>query len=101
MSTKRDRRRAAAVGGVVGATGTGSTLVGITAGLSGPAANLGGYATAQIVASGVGAGSIGIGGPALATAVAFVGGPIVAGAILTVGVGAAIGGAVYGIRKLL
>ena len=93
-------KKIGAVGGTVGAAGTGGTLVGITAGLSGPAANLGGYATAQIVASAVGGGSMGVGGPALAAAVAAVGGPVIAGTIAVVAVGAVIGGAAYGLGRL-
>ena len=58
------------------------SLVGATAALSGPAANLGGYAVAQMVA-----GSVGLGGPALSVGIAAVGGPFVAGAAAVAGVG--------------
>lgn len=96
----RDDRRATAVGATVAGAGTGGTLIGITAGLSGPVANLGGYATAQIVASAIGGGSLGVGGPALAVGVALVGGPVVAGAIVTVAAAGLVGGAVLGVRRL-
>jgi len=69
---------------------TWGTLFGITAGLCHPAANLGGYATAQMVASSL----VGVGGPVVATTVATLGGPIVAGALLVVGTGALIFSAV-------
>lgn len=50
----------AKIAGLGAAGGTGASLVGATAVLSGPAANLGGYAVAQMLA-----GSVGLGGPAL------------------------------------
>jgi hypothetical protein len=65
----------AKIAGLVAGGGTGASLVGATAALSGPAANLGGYAVAQVVA-----GSVGLGGPALSVGIAAVGGPVVAGA---------------------
>ena len=68
--------------GLVASAGTGAGLAGATAALAGPAANLGGYAVAQTIA-----GSVGLGGPALSTAIAAVGGPIVAGAAVAAGVG--------------
>jgi hypothetical protein len=46
LSTARNSTLA----GNTAATGTGSVFVAITASLSGPMANLGGYATAQIIA---------------------------------------------------
>jgi hypothetical protein len=72
----------AGITGLVAGAGTGAGLVGATAALSGPAANLGGYAVAQMVA-----GSVGLGGPALSMGIAAVGGPFVAGAVLAAGVG--------------
>lgn len=78
----------ARVAGLVASAGTGAGLAGATAALSGPVANLGGYAVAQIAA-----GSVGLGGPALSTAIAAVGGPVVAGAAVAAGVG-------YGVYRL-
>lgn len=72
----------AKIAGVAAGVGTGAGLVGATAALTGPAANLGGYAVAQIVA-----GSVGLGGPVLSTAIAAVGGPVMAGAAIAGGVG--------------
>ncbi len=83
--------------GSTGAVGSAATMTGITAGLSGPVANLGGYATAQIVASSIGVG----GGPALSVGIAAIGGPIVAGALAATGVGLLAAGAGYGIFKLV
>lgn len=70
------------IAGLAAGAGTGAGLAGATAALSGPAANLGGYAVAQMMA-----GSVGLGGPALSTAIAAVGGPVVAGAAVAAGVG--------------
>ena len=71
----------AKIAGLVAGGGTGASLVGATAALSGPAANLGGYAVAQMVA-----GSVGLGGPALSVGIAAMGGPVVAGAAVAAGV---------------
>ena len=68
--------------GLAAGAGTGAGLAGATAALTGPAAILGGYAVAQVMA-----GSVGLGGPALSTAIAAVGGPVVAGAAVAAGVG--------------
>lgn len=70
------------IAGMAAGAGTGAGLAGATAALTGPAANLGGYAVAQVMA-----GSVGLGGPALSTAIAAVGGPVVAGAAVAAGVG--------------
>ena len=70
------------IAGLAAGAGTGAGLAGATAALTGPAANLGGYAVAQVMA-----GSVGLGGPALSTAIAAVGGPVVAGAAVAAGVG--------------
>ena len=70
------------IAGLAAGAGTGAGFAGATAALTGPAANLGGYAVAQVVA-----GSVGLGGPALSTAIAAVGGPVVAGAVVAAGVG--------------
>lgn len=70
------------VAGWVAGGGTAAGFVAATAGLSGPVANLGGYAVAQALA-----GSVGLGGPALSAAIATIGGPVVAGAAVAVGVG--------------
>lgn len=83
--------------GSAGAIGSATTMTGITAGLSAPLANLGGYATAQVIASSIGVG----GGPALSAGIAAVGGPIVAGALASTGVGILVAGAGFGIYKLV
>lgn len=70
------------IAGLVAGSGTGASLVGATDALSGPAANLGGDAVAQMVA-----GSVGLGGPALSVGIAAVGGPVVGGAPVAAGVG--------------
>jgi len=70
------------IAGLAAGAGTGAGLAGATAALTGPAANLGGYAVAQVMA-----GSVGLGGPALSTAIAAIGGPVVAGAAVAAGVG--------------
>ena len=75
-------KRKARIAGLAAGAGTGAGLVGATAALTGPAANLGGYAVAQVVA-----GSVGLGGPALSMGIAAVGGPVVAGAAVAAGVG--------------
>lgn len=74
--------RKAKITGVVAGAGTGASLVGATAALTGPVANLGGYAVAQMLA-----GSVGLGGPALSVGIAAIGGPVVAGAAAAAGVG--------------
>jgi hypothetical protein len=81
--------------GIIGAAGTAGTLGGITAGLTAPLANLGGYATAQVVAGAVGAG----GGPALSAGIAAIGGPMVAAGFATAGVGIVAAGVAYGVYK--
>lgn len=86
----RESTKAASALAATGSAGTGGLLIGITTGLSGPSANLGGYITAQMVASSV----AGMGGPTVATAVAVVGGPVVAGALVIFGTGALIFGGV-------
>jgi hypothetical protein len=81
--------RTAIVAGTAAATATGGTMAAATVTLSGPVANLGGYAVAQIAA-----GSIGLGGPALSAGIAALGGPVVVAGALTVGVG-------YGVYRLV
>jgi len=80
-----------------GGTATVTTLGGITASLSAPLANLGGYATAQIIAGTIGVG----GGPALATGIAAIGGPLVATGLATGGVALVLGVGGYGVYKLV
>ncbi len=70
------------IAGLAAGVGTGGELAGARAALTGPAAILGGHAIAQVMA-----GSVGLGGPALSTAIAAVGGPVVAGAAVVAGVG--------------
>ena len=83
--------------GIVSASATGGSLVGYTAALSGPAANLGGYATAQVVASTL---PLVSGGPTLAVGIATLGGPVTAGVLLCVGVGVTVYGGCKLISKL-
>ena len=85
----RDTWSSAGTAGSSAAAATGLGLMGYTAGLTGTAANLGGYVTAQVVA-----GSVGAGGPWLSAAIAATGGPVVAGALAAAGVG-------YGVYKLV
>lgn len=87
----------AVVSGVTGAAVTGLTFVAITNSLKGPIANLGGYATAQIVAKNVN--KLGFAlptGPALAKTISSVGGPKSAGTAVAIGVGIAAAGAAVG-----
>ena len=89
--------KGAAIGGAVGAGITAATLVGITANLSAPLANLGGYATAQIVGKGLTKIGLSLGSaPQIAHLVKSVGGPKVAGTIVVVGVGVAVAGLAAG-----
>lgn len=93
---KRVDKAALAAGATTSAATTG-TFIAVTASLSGPAANLGGYATAQIV---VGSTVSSLAGPALATVISTVGGPVVAGGIVVVGAGALVFGGVKLIGRL-
>ena len=77
--------------GLIATGGAGAGLVGTTATLSAPTMNLGGYATAQIVAS-----KVGLGGPWLSVAIKSVGGPMLAGSVASLGVGFAT----WGVWKL-
>lgn len=93
----KDVGRAAMIGGAIGAAGTVATLSVITARLSAPLANLGGYGTAQVVAGKLA--SVGLKvpqGPALTKLVSAVGGPKVAAAGVAVGVGLAVAGIAAG-----
>lgn len=72
--------------GIIAGAATGAHLVGSTAALTGSAANLGGYITAQTVASSLGLTA----GPALSVGIAAIGGPVVAGALAVAGVGAGV-----------
>lgn len=73
--------------GAAGSAATAGTCIGVTASLTGPVAHLGGYATAQLILGG---------GPALSTGIAAVGGPVIAGALASTGVGLAAIGLGYG-----
>jgi hypothetical protein len=87
----------AVASGVAGAAVTGLTFVAITNSLKGPIANLGGYATAQIVAKNVN--KLGLAlptGPALTKTVSHMGGPKSTGAVVAIGVGVAVAGAAVG-----
>lgn len=92
-----DVGKAAAIGGTVGAVGTAATLTVMTARLAAPLSNLGGYGTAQVVASKLA--SVGMHvpqGPALSKLISSVGGPKVAAAGVAVGVGIAAAGIAAG-----
>jgi hypothetical protein len=84
------------VGGVATTAGTGGAMVGATAMLTGPAANLGGYIILAKVASVLGTSSV-----AWAPIVAAVGGPAVVGAAVAVGAGVVVGGTLYGAASAL
>jgi len=87
--------------GLVGTAVTAGTFVAITSKLAAPAANLGGYATAQIVAKNLTKVGISLGGPIqVSKMVKAVGGPKVAGAIVAVGVGVTVAGIVAGAYHL-
>lgn len=93
--------KAALVGGVIGTAGTAGALIAITSKLAPPLSNLGGYATAQVVAKSVNGvvGKVGLKvptGPALTKIVSKVGGPKVAGAVTAVAVGAVVAGVAAG-----
>lgn len=90
--------KAALVGGAIGAAGTGVLLVGLTRSIG---SNLGGYATAQVVAKGINSVTSKIGfkvpaGPALSKIVSKIGGPKVAGAVTAVAAGAVVAGVAAG-----
>lgn len=92
-----DVGKAAAIGGTLGAVGTAATLTVMTARLAAPLSNLGGYGTAQVVASKLA--SVGMHvpqGPALSKLISSVGGPKVAAAGVAVGVGIAAAGIAAG-----
>lgn len=89
--------KVAVASGVAGAAVTGLTFVAITASLKAPLSNLGGYATAQIVAKNVN--KVGLSlptGPALTKAVSKMGGPKSTGTMVALGVGVAVAGAAVG-----
>lgn len=93
--------KAAMIGGTLGTVATGAVLIGITRSLAPPAANLGGYATAQVVAKGVNSviGKVGLKlptGPALTRIISKVGGPKAAGAVTALAVGAVVAGVAAG-----
>lgn len=90
--------KAALIGGTIGTAGTGALLIGVTAKLG---TNLGGYATAQVVAKSVNTVTSKIGvtlptGPALTKLVSKVGGPKVAGTVAAVGTGLVVAGLAAG-----
>ncbi|PKL75644.1 MAG: hypothetical protein CVV27_14265, partial [Candidatus Melainabacteria bacterium HGW-Melainabacteria-1] len=90
--------KAALIGGAVGTIGTGAVLIGLTAKIG---SNLGGYATAQKVVSGINTVTTKVGlklptGPALSKLVSKVGGPKVAGTVAAVGTGLVVAGLAAG-----
>ncbi len=96
-SLRSDIGRAAVIGGAIGAIGTAAALTAITANLSAPLSNLGGYGTAQVVAKKVA--SLGLKvpqGPGLSKLVSTVGGPKMAAAGVAIGVGLAVAGIAAG-----
>ncbi|PIQ28388.1 hypothetical protein COW36_03840 [bacterium (Candidatus Blackallbacteria) CG17_big_fil_post_rev_8_21_14_2_50_48_46] len=93
--------KAALVGGAFGTVATGAVLIGVTKSLAPPLSNLGGYATAQVVAKSVNSvvGKVGLHvptGPALTKIVSKVGGPKMAGAVTALAVGAVVAGVAAG-----
>ena len=96
MEEKDEGLKVAVGSAAASGVATAGTLAGITASLSVPAANLGLYATAQIVAGTIGVG----GGPALATGIAAIGGPLVAASLATGGIALVVGAGGYGAYKL-
>jgi hypothetical protein len=93
--------KAALVGGTLGTVATGAVLIGVTRSLAPPLSNLGGYATAQVVAKSVNSviGKVGLKvptGPALTKIVSKVGGPKVAGSVTALAVGAVVAGVAAG-----
>ncbi|MGE3725770.1 MAG: LysM peptidoglycan-binding domain-containing protein [Candidatus Sericytochromatia bacterium] len=89
--------KAALIGGAIGTVGTAGALTAMTATLGAPLANLGGYGTAQVIASKL----VDFGlkvptGPALSKLISTVGGPKVAAAGVAVGVGLAAAGLAAG-----
>ena len=88
---------AAGVGGAIGTVAAAGTLIGMTKTLAYPASNLGGYATAQVVAKNLGKIGLNVGsGPQLAKTISSMGGPKSAGALTAVGVGVAAAGLAVG-----
>lgn len=90
--------KVALIGGTVGAATTGAVLIGMTAKIG---SNLGGYATAQVVAKGINTVTSKVGlklptGPALTKLVSKVGGPKVAGTVAAVGTGLVVAGLAAG-----
>lgn len=90
--------KAALIGGAIGTATTGAVLVGLTAKLG---SNLGGYATAQVVAKTINTVTSKVGlslptGPALSKLVSKVGGPKVAGTVAAVGTGLVVAGLAAG-----
>lgn len=81
--------------GIACGSGTAGIMVGTTAALSPPLANLGGYATAQILAPSF------MAGPAMSSAIATVGGPLIAGALAATGIGLIAGIMVAGMLDSL
>ncbi|MGE3725325.1 MAG: LysM peptidoglycan-binding domain-containing protein, partial [Candidatus Sericytochromatia bacterium] len=89
--------KAALIGGTVATVATGAVLIGVTKSLAPPLSNLGGYATAQVVAKSVNGviGKVGLKlptGPALTKIVSKVGGPKSAGVVTALAVGAVVAG---------
>ena len=83
--------------GLVGTAVTAGSLIVTTSKLAAPVANLGGYATAQIVAKNLTKVGISLGGPIqVSKMVNAVGGPKVAGTIVAVGVGVTLAGIAAG-----
>jgi LysM repeat protein len=89
--------KAALIGGAIGTLGTAGALTAMTATLGAPLANLGGYGTAQVIASKLVDWGMKVPtGPALSKLITSVGGPKVAAAGVAVGVGLAAAGLAAG-----
>lgn len=89
--------KAALIGGAIGSLGTAGALTAMTATLGAPLANLGGYGTAQVIASKLVDWGMKVpSGPALSKLITSVGGPKVAAAGVAVGVGLAAAGLAAG-----
>lgn len=96
-SSLRGLATAAVIGGSVGAVGTSAALIATTASLKAPLSNLGGYATAQKVVTGLNRMGMNFpSGPALSQGIKAIGGPKVAGAAAAVGIGLAAAGIAAG-----
>lgn len=90
--------KAGMFGAASGGAAAGSAMGGASLVMaSSPAANLGGYAVAQVAAKAIGVGA----GPALSTTIAAVGGPVVVAGAGVLAAAVVVGGVAYGISRWL